>query len=194
MITPLNSICNSGAHIPAQPSVEGANQSRKVGNYAQLPRAGEATPSPTHPQTRMSKRRLSNTPNLITNSNHKTVSLVYHPTFCVRARRWLCAFRFDCLSCCDAFPSISSTLALPLFFFSPPSRPPPSLYFTPGIVTPSKQRPGHSSETAGQKYGCKAHEKPEGSRTSLELLHMATSLTGGVNSTTGLFGSLAKPP
>ena len=45
------------------------------------------------------------------------MSLSYYPTFLVRVRRWLSAFRFDCLSCCDALPSI----CFPLSFSLPPS-------------------------------------------------------------------------
>ena len=49
-------------------------------------------------------------------STHSRVimSLSYCPTFLVRIRRWLSAFRFDCLSCCDALPSICYPLSLPL--------------------------------------------------------------------------------
>lgn len=40
------------------------------------------------------------------------------PTFLLRLRRRLSAFRVDCLSCCDAFPSICSSLPLCLSPFS----------------------------------------------------------------------------
>lgn len=53
------------------------------------------------------------------------MSLSYCPTFLVRVRRWLSAFRFDCLSCCDALPSICYP---PL---SPSPLSPPSLSISP---------------------------------------------------------------
>lgn len=115
MITPLNSVCNSGAHIPAQPSLEGANRAEKsviTHNYTgqdKRPRRPRIVPH----------IRETSLQHLSITKNSKTVSLPYHPTFCVRVRRWLCAFRFDCLSCCDAFPSISSTPPRSPSLFSP---------------------------------------------------------------------------
>lgn len=78
--------------------------SRKVGNYAELCRAPKIL------------SYIRGSPLTSFTTNPKTVPLSYHPTFCVCVRRWLSGFRFDCLSCCDALPSISfPLLALSLF-------------------------------------------------------------------------------
>lgn len=122
-ITPLNSVGNSGAHIPAQPTTEGANRAEKsviTHNYT-----GQDKQPPRPPRPRILPH-VTETPlqHLSIATNSKTVSLAYHPTFCVRVRRWLRAFRLDCLSCCDAFPSISSTPPRsPSLFFCPPPSP-----------------------------------------------------------------------
>lgn len=42
--TPPNSVCNSGAHIPAQASAGAADPGRNAGDYARPHRAGRATP------------------------------------------------------------------------------------------------------------------------------------------------------
>lgn len=161
---PLNSVCNSGARIPAKAIRRRSEPSRKsrsfTHNYAGQPGGQRDASLTLVPRCKLKDGVLS-TSSYLSASVSVAGCAPWGSIACPAVTR---------------FPKVSalppSSLTLSLFFSSPPS-----LYFSAGIVTPSKQRPGHYSEAAGTDARMQSAQTPERTRASLELLRVWKRMT-----------------